>query len=278
MTLALCLSTIKKTRPKATYVLWSRIDQKSCFKSILVANLSPVIIDTIYTENGLTTNVTAFKEKIEELGSDNIVAIFSTTSCFAPRQGDNISALSMLAKENNIPHLVNNAYGMQSKSIMNKIGNVCGDKDCRLDLIVQSTDKNLMVPVGGALVAGNGDLIEQVGKQYAGRASSSQTLDVFMTLLSLGKNGYLKLVKERELVFQYMKNELMHLKDTVKVIATKNNPISVAVTLCSIESEVNLGSMLFKRGISGARFVSTSETKLIDGYEFQGKTRLKLLN
>lgn len=148
MTLALCLSTIKKTRPNASYVLWSRIDQKSCFKSMIAANLNPIIIDTIHTESGLSTNVSAFKEKIEELGSDNIVAIFSTTSCFAPRQCDNISALSILAKENNIPHLVNNAYGMQSKWIMNKIGNVCADKNCRLDLIVQSTDKNLMVPVG----------------------------------------------------------------------------------------------------------------------------------
>lgn len=272
MTLALCLSTIKKTRPNASYVLWSRIDQKSCFKSILVANLKPVIIDTIQTENGLSTNMLAFKEKIEELGSDNIVAIFSTTSCFAPRQFDDILALSILAKDKNIPHVVNNAYGMQSKRIMNKIGNVCASKDCRLDLIVQSTDKNLMVPVGGALVAGNGELIEQVSKQYAGRASSSQTLDVFMTLLALGKNGYLKLVENRDSVFEYMKTALMNLSESsVNVITTKDNPISIALALNSLESETNVGSMLFKRGISGARFVSTCETKSINGHTFQGK-------
>lgn len=272
MTLALCLSTIKKTRPKASYVLWSRIDQKSCFKSILVANLKPVIIDTIRTEDGLSTNMSAFKQKIEELGSDNIVAIFSTTSCFAPRQCDNISALSMLAKENNIPHVVNNAYGMQSKRIMNKIGNVAGNKDCRLDLIVQSTDKNLMVPVGGAVIAGKGELIDQVSKQYAGRASSSQTLDVFMTLLSLGKSGYLKLVENRESVFQYMKTALLNLNESsVNVMPTKENPISIALAINSIESETNVGSMLFKRGVSGARFISTREIKSIDGYEFQGK-------
>lgn len=271
MTLALCLSTVKKTRPNASYVLWSRIDQKSCFKSILVANLSPVIIDTIQTENGLSTNLPAFEQKIDELGAENIVAIFSTTSCFAPRQFDDISALSMLAKDRNIPHIVNNAYGMQSKRIMNKIGSVCARKDCRLDLIVQSTDKNLMVPVGGALVAGNGELIEQVSKQYAGRASSSQTLDVFMTLLSLGKVGYLKLVESRASVFEYMKTQLMNLNEScVDVIVTKDNPISIALALNSLESETNLGAMLFKRGISGARFVSTGETKSIDGHTFQG--------
>lgn len=272
MTLALCLSTAKKNRPNASFVLWSRIDQKSCFKSMLVANLHPVIVDTIQTENGLSTNVPAFKQKIDELGPENIVAIFSTTSCFAPRQCDNIYALSMLAKENNIPHIVNNAYGMQSKRIMNKIGNVCGNKDCRLDLIVQSTDKNLMVPVGGALVTGQGQLMELVAKQYAGRASSSQTLDVFMTLLSLGKNGYLGLVESRISVFQYMKNALINLNaDMVHVIPTKENPISIAVTVNTFESTMNVGSMLFKRGISGARFVTTGETKSIDGYEFQGK-------
>lgn len=272
MTIALCLSTIKKTRPKSSYVLWSRIDQKSCFKSMLVANLIPVVIDTVPTENGLSTNVEEIKRKIEELGPDNIVAIFSTTSCFAPRQSDDIFVLSMLAKEKNIPHIVNNAYGMQSKRIMNKIGSVCANKKCRLDLIVQSTDKNLMVPVGGAVVAGNGELIDQVAKQYAGRASSSQTLDVFMTLLSLGKNGYLKLVEERNSVFLYMNNALATVS-AVSVIPTKENPISVAVTLNSLNSDMNVGSMLFKRGISGARYVSTDEDKSIDGFQFSGKTK-----
>lgn len=274
MTLALCLSTIKKIRPHASYVLWSRIDQKSCFKSILVANLTPIIIDTIPTENGLSTNVCAFRQKIEELGPKNIVAIFSTTSCFAPRQCDDVSALSLLAKEWDIPHLVNNAYGMQSKRIMNKIGNVMGNKSCRLDLIVQSTDKNLMVPVGGALIAGKGELIELVAKQYAGRASASQTLDVFMTLLAMGKTEYLKFVDERISVFKYMISALTGLSD-IDIIATKENQISVAVTLRLplANNEMNVGSMLFKRGISGARFVSTGEIKSIDGYNFEGKLK-----
>lgn len=128
------------------------------------------------------------------------------------------------------------------------------------------------------MVAGQGDLIEKVAKQYAGRASSSQTLDVFMTLLSLGKNGYLKLIKEREAVFQHMNDTLMNLNDSsVSVIKTKNNPISIAIALNSYASEMNLGSMLFKRGISGARFVSTCEIKSIDGYTFKGKSQTSKL-
>jgi len=37
MTLMLCMLAFKSMRAKARYVLWPRIDQKSCFKSILTA-------------------------------------------------------------------------------------------------------------------------------------------------------------------------------------------------------------------------------------------------
>ena len=42
----------------------------------------------------------------------------------------------------------------------------------------------------------------------AGRASSSQTIDVFITLLELGANGYKKLVNERRENFALLKQEL----------------------------------------------------------------------
>ena len=39
----------------------------------------------------------------------------------------------------------------------------------RVDLFVQSTDKNLMVPVGGAIIAGfDKKIVEKVGKTYPG--------------------------------------------------------------------------------------------------------------
>jgi len=37
MTLMLCMLAFKSMRPDARYVLWPRIDQKSCFKSIVTA-------------------------------------------------------------------------------------------------------------------------------------------------------------------------------------------------------------------------------------------------
>ena len=37
MSLTLCMLALRKERPKAKYVIWSRIDQKSCFKCISTA-------------------------------------------------------------------------------------------------------------------------------------------------------------------------------------------------------------------------------------------------
>ena len=37
MALVLTMTALKELRPNAKYVIWPRIDQKSCFKSILTA-------------------------------------------------------------------------------------------------------------------------------------------------------------------------------------------------------------------------------------------------
>jgi len=86
MTLTLVLLALKKVRPpSAKYVLWSRIDQKSCFKSIACAGLKPVVIELKRMNDELNTDVEAMEAAVKKLGADNIVAIMTTTSCFAPR-------------------------------------------------------------------------------------------------------------------------------------------------------------------------------------------------
>lgn len=63
----------------------------------------------------------------------------------------------------------------------------------RVDAIVQSTDKNFMVPVGGSIVAagpGKASFIEAVNAAYPGRASASPMLDLLMTLLFWGREGW----------------------------------------------------------------------------------------
>lgn len=274
MTITLCLLALRKSRPKAKYVIWSRIDQKACFKSITTAGFTPIIIESLLTEDGLVTNTGEFERQITSLKTEEILAIYSTTSCFAPRNPDDIVKLSEIAQKHEIPHIVNNAYGLQDCSLIKNINRAIVKG--RLDMFVQSTDKNLLVPVGGAIVASScNKILDIVSKTYSGRASISQTLDVLMTLLSLGRRGYLNLVAERSVNFVYLKKKLVDVagKYEQKIISSPKNNISLAISL-NIQGHEKidiqlLGSMLYKRGVSGTRVITCKETKTIDGVEFK---------
>lgn len=102
----------------ATKVLWSRIDQKTCFKAIKAAGLEPIVIEPLLTGDQLDTDVGAFARELEG-DPETILAIVSTTSAFAPRGPDDIEALARLAAKHNVPHLINNAYGLQVPESMN---------------------------------------------------------------------------------------------------------------------------------------------------------------
>uniref|UniRef100_A0A6P4EI77 O-phosphoseryl-tRNA(Sec) selenium transferase n=1 Tax=Drosophila rhopaloa TaxID=1041015 RepID=A0A6P4EI77_DRORH len=274
MTISLCLLTLSKRRPGAKYVLWSRIDQKSCFKAITAAGLVPVIIPCQVQDDALHTNITSFGEKIKVLGVQNILCLYTTTSCFAPRNSDDIYEVSKLSQQWGIPHLVNNAYGLQSADIVRQLERI--HRVGRIDYFVQSTDKNLLVPVGGAIVASfDESLLHNVANSYPGRASGSQSLDVLMTLLSLGLNGFQSLFSSKNENFIYLKENLKKFAKShgEVVIETRLNFISLAITLSTIaadqmESITQLGSMLHQRGVSGTRVVVPGQIKTIDGHEF----------
>lgn len=271
--MTLCLLTLKKQRPSSRYVLWSRIDQKSCFKSILTANLEPIIIEQIEINNYLQTNINEFEKQIEKLTPDDICCIISTTSCFAPRAIDNVQDLSQLCEKYSIPHLINNAYGLQSTKIIHQIEQI-KQLNGRIDYIVQSTDKNFLVPVGGSIVlTNNSQLFDKLSHAYPGRASSTPTTDMFITLLSMGKNRLIELVQKRKNLFQIFYNKLSQwAKDNDEIILSSKqfSPISIAISLKHLSNEhlTELGSMLFTRRISGARVVKLGTKQSIDTYEF----------
>ncbi|XP_030374529.1 O-phosphoseryl-tRNA(Sec) selenium transferase [Scaptodrosophila lebanonensis] len=273
MTLTLCFQSLRKSRPLAKYVLWSRIDQKSCFKAITAAGLQPIIIagTLLPEEKALITNVAAFEQQLAQLDPAQILCLYTTTSCFAPRNSDDIVAIAKLAANAGVPHVINNAYGLQCSKLTHQLEQA--QRVGRVDYFVQSTDKNLMVPVGGAIVASfDEQSLQQVASTYAGRASSSQTLDVFMTLLSLGRDGYLRLVSERKQNFLYLRERLQEFAAThgERVPDTKMNGISLALTLETLSAIgiTSLGAMLHTRGVSGVRVVPMGVNKSIDGYEF----------
>ncbi|EGC37855.1 hypothetical protein DICPUDRAFT_149505 [Dictyostelium purpureum] len=295
MTLSLAMMTLKqKSQSNARYVIWPRIDQKSCLKSIVTAGLIPIVIENKLEGDMIRTDLDAIKSKIIELGPSNILCVFSTTSCFAPRAPDRIVEISQLCKEHNIGHIINNAYGLQCSKILHAISQSC--KLGRVDAYIQSTDKNFMVPVGGAIISGpNKVFIEDIAKNYPGRANSSPILDVFITLLSMGKSGWSGLLKERKELLVYFQDQLGKLANEFneKLLSTINeNKISFAFSLKNfssnkneqqLESELNnnnnnnndyspsmLGSQLFSRSCSGARVIDLSKNKkaIVGGLEF----------
>lgn len=68
-----------------------------------------------------------------------------------------------------MPHIVNNAYGVQSSKCMHLLQEA--GRVGRVDAFIQSTDKNLMVPVGGAVVASSmsKEFVLQVSQMYPGK-------------------------------------------------------------------------------------------------------------
>ena len=273
MTLTLAMLTFRKSRPQAKYVIWPRIDQKSCFKSIITSGFEPVIVENKLDGDELCTDCDAIEAKIKELGAEAICCIMTTTSCFAPRVPDMLEKVAVLAKDHGIPHLVNNAYGLQSSKCMHLIEQA--NRVGRLDVFVQSTDKNFMVPVGGAIVAGfDNKLLESIGKMYPGRASATPSIDMFITLLSLGAKGLKGFLKDRKEMYTYLQQELSICaeKHGEVVLKTPHNPISMAMSLRSINASeaTHLGSMLFTRFVSGTRVVAKGDVKEVSGYTFQG--------
>jgi len=272
MALTLTMLALKKKRPVAKYVIWSRIDQKSCFKSILTAGFEPAIIELIKAGDELTTDLTAMRDAVTTLGPENILCVFSTTSCFAPRGPDDLPNIAKLCSQFQIPHITNNAYGLQSSKCMYLINEAA--RVGRMDLFIQSTDKNLMVPVGGAVIAGfDKQLVKEISQTYPGRASGSPSIDVFMTLLSMGVGGYKSLLAQRKALFSKLKKEMeaLAVKYDVEVLESKNNTISIAMTLNESGTDAtNIGSMLFTRGVSGTRVVTGLENKNIEGVTFFG--------
>lgn len=121
MSLTLCFLTLRHRRPKARYIVWPRIDQKSCFKAMITAGerkravsgrshfsrtqsnvngagsgFEPVVVQNVVEGDELRTDLGAVEQKILELGPENVLCVHSTTSCFAPRVPDRLASAERL--------------------------------------------------------------------------------------------------------------------------------------------------------------------------------------
>jgi O-phospho-L-seryl-tRNASec:L-selenocysteinyl-tRNA synthase len=129
--------------------------------------------------------------------------------------------------------------------------------------VVQSTDKNFGVPVGGSILFG--PAADLANKIYPGRASISPIIDLLITLLEVGSIRWKGLLKERKEMFAYMIAELKQV-DSITVRSIPRNEISLTLTVDPPEILTEqLGSELFLRNVSGCRiFIRNDKCKQID--------------
>ena len=202
---------------------------------------------------------------LQGVNLEEVLCVLTTTSCFAPRLPDDVERVARVCKERGIFHVINNAYGLQCSKIMHKVREA--GRIGRVDAVVQSTDKNFMVPVGGAIVASrNKELLAVINGLYPGRASISPCLDLFITFLAMGEAGYLRLLKQRKEIIGEFREGLARIaeKHGERILETKGNTISYAITC----KKQDTGSKLFVRRVSGCRFVGANEKKVC-GFDFR---------
>lgn len=77
-------------------MLWPRIDQKTCLKAITSAGMEAVPLALALHGDELRTDVAALAAELRRLGAANVVAVVTTTSCFAPRASDDIVAVRVV--------------------------------------------------------------------------------------------------------------------------------------------------------------------------------------
>ena len=253
------VSQLHRDSPRRN-VIWSRIDQKSCIKAITYdPHLTVHIVEQKRHGEGLATDTDKIFELIESLGASTIHSIVLTTSTFAPRTPDDVINVSQICKKKDIALVVNNAYGLQCSKCCHLINEAL--RVGRLDLVVQSTDKNLAVPVGGSILFG--PLAERVNQIYPGRACMSPILDVLITLLEVGGDGLKQLLRQRKDTFDYLVKQLEGVGGLTILNIPRNN-VSLALKF-DFDLDEQLGSELFLRNISGSRvFVRSEKSKKID--------------
>ena len=149
MSMSLVLSSLREAHPGKRIVLWSRIDQKSCFKAVTSAGLECIVVPTKLDGDEVVTDLAAMEAAMDQY-KGQVLAIITTSSCFAPRIRDKVDEVAKLCQKANICHIINNAYGLQCESTCKLINRACVVG--RVDAIVSSADKNFLVPVGESTV------------------------------------------------------------------------------------------------------------------------------
>ena len=261
MTLALSLAALRpdwndEARIKKRVVIIPQLDHNSILKSLdLVGVGKKVVAGKIYGD-AVRIPIEDIKNSID----DTCYAILSFTSFFPPREHDDVKEISKIAEQNDLVHIIVNAYGVQSPEWMKLIRSAIDAG--RVDVVIQSTDKNVLTPVGGAIIASkNRETIKKISQAYAGRASASPIVDFLISMLSLGVEGYQNLLTEQQQNRKLLEEKLSIFSSKINERVLKIfNPVAVAISLNSLKKDqlYALGGALYNLRVTGPRVYDPS--------------------
>jgi O-phospho-L-seryl-tRNASec:L-selenocysteinyl-tRNA synthase len=250
MTLALVLGALRRELHVQS-VLYPRIDHLSPQRGIALTGLEEVPVSTLIEDDAVRVDVGDLEKHISRIKS---CAVLSTTTFFPPRESDPIKVIARLCADHETPHIVNNAYGVQSQEIMAQLRAAIDAG--RVDAVIQSSDKNFMTPVGGSIVVSpKPSVIEWTADTYAGRATAAPIIQTLSALLSLGLNRYHDLQKQQV-------ENLALLKENLQAIATSHgqrilnvkNPVAYAITMNGLNVQ-KIGARLYNARVTGPRAI-----------------------
>jgi len=250
MTLGLVLGAMRREL-HVQRVLYPRIDHLSPRRGIALSGLEEVRVSTLIEDDAVRVDMGDLEKHISKTKSS---AVLSTSTFFPPRESDPIKAIARLCADNDTPHIVNNAYGVQSQEVMAQLRSAIDAG--RVDAVVQSSDKNFMAPVGGSIVVSpKPNIIEWTADTYAGRASAAPVVQTLSALLALGLDRYKVLQKQQVENLALLKEHLQKVADNHEQrILDVKNPVAYAITMNGLDVN-EIGARLYNARVTGPRAI-----------------------
>ena len=254
MSIGLTISAMRQKRKGKGNVVHPRIDHKSPLKAIELLGLEVKIVEGELDGDAVIVP----PGRVEEAIDKDTVAILSTTTFFPPREPDDVKEIAKIAQEHDIPHVINNAYGVQSREIMRRIRSAVDAG--RVDAVVQSTDKNFLTPIGGAIVAApEKETLDSVSEQYAGRATAAPVVQFLAAILVLGVKTYERLRDEQERNRKHLEENLRKIADEYgERVLNVYNPIACAMSLTGRDPR-KIGGALYNLRVTGPRALGPTD-------------------
>ncbi|CAH0520400.1 unnamed protein product [Peronospora belbahrii] len=193
-------------------------------RAVQAALVLPVATEILLQVHfGGWTHTTRMAALMDQYGSENILAVSSTTSCFAPRAYDRVKEIAEHCQKREIAHVINNVYGVQ------------------VSACVHQTEMAMRT----------------------GRATPTLDFFITMLQMGKNEYKRLLEERKHLAAYMREKLEALAFEEGERVIPVFSNEISFALTLATFCSEVEdrqeksrrltiLGAMLFSRRVSGA--------------------------